>query len=223
QKLIRAPFAGELGVRKVDIGQIVAPGTNMVSLTNLSQVLINFTLPEQERGRLQIGQEVSVTSAASAGQKFTGTLTAIEPQVDPVSRQISLQATLSNRDHRLYPGMYVDVTLGLSKTASVLTVPETAIDFSLYGESVYRITEVPAELGAAILDPKSPTAKPYTKVERIPVKTGEHFNGRVEILSGLNPGDRVVAEGQNRLHDQAKVTVSTEASPLVTPAVQARP
>ena len=223
QKLIRAPFAGELGVRKVDLGQFVAPGTNMVSLTNLSQVFINFTLPEQERGRLQLGQEVTVTSAASAGQKFVGTLTTIEPQVDQVSRQIFLQATLNNRNQRLYPGMYVDVTLGLSKSGSVMTVQETAIDFSLYGESVYRIVKVPADPAAIASDPDSPAAKPRTKVERIVVKTGEHFNGRVEILSGLNLGDLVVAEGQNRLHDQAFVLVSTDKSPLVVPAIQARP
>ena len=153
QKLIRAPFSGQLGVRKVDLGQFVAAGTAMVSLTNLSTVYINFTLPEQERGRLQVGQQLSVSSVATPGQKFVGKLTAIEPQIDQVSRQISVQGMIDNRDRKLYPGMYVDVALGLTQNSEVVTVPETAVDYSLYGESVYRIVEVPPDPKAAELDP----------------------------------------------------------------------
>ncbi|MDI9409095.1 MAG: efflux RND transporter periplasmic adaptor subunit [Candidatus Pacebacteria bacterium] len=223
QKLIRAPFNGQLGVRKVDLGQFVAAGTAMVSLTNLSSVYINFTLPEQERSRLQVGQQLSVTSVATPGQKFIGRLTAIEPQIDQVSRQISVQGMIENRERKLYPGMYVDVALGLSQNSQVLTVPETAVDYSLYGESVYRIVAVQPDPKVAELDPKSPLASLHYKAERVIVKTGDRVKGRVEIVSGLVVGDRVVAEGQNRIRDQATVTISTEASPLIAPTTPARP
>lgn len=235
QKLIKAPFAGQLGVRQVELGQYVSPGTTLVTLTDLTRLYVNFTLPEQMRGKIQIGQSVTVTSNALPGQSFQARLQVIEPQVDVRTRQISLQAVMSNPGRKLLPGMFVDVVLNVDAPGTALIVPETAIDYSLYGESVYRVVkedgtplksgELPAFLAAQEAEKDKAKEKgkdkadaPGLKVVRVVVKLGETDRGRVEILSGLEEGDVVVESGQNRLQDKSSVTISQAPSVLVPPA-----
>jgi membrane fusion protein, multidrug efflux system len=206
QKQIRAPFDGVLGVRQVDLGQFVTAGSVVVTLTNLDSLYVNFTLPEQNRAALVIGQDVQVTSDAYPGKTFTAQLTAIEPQVSADTRAIKLQATLANADHRLLPGMFANARVVLPAQTGVVTVPETAVDYTLYGDSVFVIRQDGENAG-----------KPVFKVKRSFVKTGERLDGNVAILSGLAPGDRIVTTGQLKLIDDATV-LPDDKSGLVKPA-----
>jgi multidrug efflux system membrane fusion protein len=202
QKLIRAPFSGKLGVRQVEVGQYVGAGTAMVTLTDLSELYVNFTLPEQDAAALAVGQEVSFTVDAYPGQSFTAKINAIEPQVSADTRAIKLQATTANTDDKLLPGMFANAQVVLAPRTGVVTVPETAVENTLYGDSVYVIEQ----------DGTDAAGKPALKAKRVAVKTGEHVNGRIAILEGLKPGDAVVALGQNKvLFDGADVTPSEQA------------
>ncbi len=199
QKLIRAPFAGRLGVRQVEVGQYVAPGTAMVSLTDLSQLYINFTLPEQTAAALTAGQDVEIGVDAYPEQSFKARINAIEPQITADTRTIRLQAVMDNPGGKLLPGMFANVRVLLPARPDVITVPETAVDNTLYGDSVY------------VVEPDGTDAKgqPVLKAKRVKVTTGEHVGGRVAILGGIQAGDRIVALGQNKvLFDGAAVTPS---------------
>jgi multidrug efflux system membrane fusion protein len=201
QKLIRAPFSGKLGVRQVEVGQYVGAGTAMVTLTDLSELYVNFTLPEQDAAALAVGQEVSFTVDAYPGQSFTAKINAIEPQVSADTRAIKLQATTANADDKLMPGMFANAQVVLAPRTGVVTVPETAVENTLYGDSAYVIEQ----------DGTDAAGKPALKAKRVAVKTGEHFNGRIAILDGLKPGDAVVALGQNKvLFDGAAVAPSEQ-------------
>lgn len=207
QKLIRAPFAGQLGIRQVDLGQYVTPGGAIVTLTNLDRVFVNFTLPEQDRSRLSVGQAVEVTADAFPGKVFEARLTTIEPQISPDTRTIKLQATLDNPQHLLLPGMFANAAVVLPPQPHVVTVPETAVDYSLYGDSVFVVKQEGAD----------EAGKPVMKVTRTFVKTGDRFNNRVAILEGLKVGDRVAASGQLRLVSGMVVAV-TQSDALKPPA-----
>ena len=197
QKLVRAPFDGELGIRQLDVGQYLSPGAPVVTLTDLSKLHVNFTLPEQTRSQLAVGQAVQVSSDAYPGRAFDAKITTIEPQVSAETRSIKVQATMDNPDRLLLPGMFADVRVVLPPQPDAVTVPETAIDYTLYGDSVFLIRAAKDEAGDEVLH-----------AERTPVKAGDRFAGRVVILSGVKPGDRVAASGQIRLLNGAAVTVS---------------
>jgi len=207
QKLIRAPFAGRLGVRQIDMGQYVSPGTPMVTLTQLAELFVNFTLPEQDAATLASGQEIEFTVDAFPRESFRAKLNAIEPQIAADTRTVKVQATTENQDGRLLPGMFAKVRVVLPPLPDIVTVPETAVENTLYGDSVYVVKEGTDANG-----------KPMLKAVRMPVKTGEHFGNSVAILSGIAPGERVVALGQNKvLFDGAPVAPSDSAG-LTPPA-----
>ncbi len=219
QKLVRASFGGVLGIRQVDLGQYVSPGTMLVTLTDLDTLYANFTLPEQNRAALSVGQPVEVSVDAYRGRVFTARMATIEPQVGADTRTIKLQATLANPDHLLMPGMFANARVVLPPLPDVVTVPETAVDYTLYGDSVFLVTE---EAGAAAQTAGNQSAggqaagNPAFKVKRTSVKVGERFGNKVAILSGLKPGDRVATSGQNKLNDGAAVTL-TSSDALATP------
>jgi multidrug efflux system membrane fusion protein len=220
QKLIRAPFGGILGIRQIELGQYLTPGAAVVSLTDLDTLYVNFTLPEQNRGRLTVGQDVVIVVDAYERRKFPAQVTTIEPQVGTDTRTIKLQATLANPEHLLMPGMYAHVHVLLPSLPDVVTVPETAVEFTLYGDSVFVVTEdtaapPPAPAGGQAAGP-APSG-PALKVKRTFVKTGDHFDNKVAILDGLKPGDRVATSGQIKLSDGAAVTL-TNSDALATPA-----
>jgi multidrug efflux system membrane fusion protein len=204
QKLVRAPFDGELGVRHVEVGQYLTAGTQIVSLTDLSQLYANFTVTEKDSAALKVGQIVRVAVDAYPGRTFEGKITAIEPQVATDTRNIRVQATLENPDHILKPGMFATTTVVLPDKAAVITIQETAVDYTLYGDSVYLITEK-----------KEDDGKTSLTAVRTFVRSGNRINGRAEILSGLKSGDRVVAVGQLKLQSGAAVVISTDAAPPI--------
>jgi multidrug efflux system membrane fusion protein len=197
QKLIRAPFAGQLGVSQVNVGGYVNPGGAMVTLTNLSQLWVNFTLPEKVSDQIKVGQAVEIRADAFPGRVFKAVVTAIEPQISQQTRTILVQATMDNPDHALLPGMFANVSVTLPQGPATVVLPETAVDFSLYGDSVFVVSE----------DGKNDKGQPILKVNRVYVKTGDRFDGKVEILSGLKGDERVAASGQLRLNNDSPVMI----------------
>jgi multidrug efflux system membrane fusion protein len=206
QKQVRAPFDGTLGVRLIEVGQYLQPGTAMVVLTDVSFLYVDFTLPEQARPQLALGQDVAVTVDAYPGRSFRGRIYVIDPQINPDTRTIKMQAVVENSERLLMAGMFANVRVALPPREDVMTVAETALDHTLYGDSVYVVRT--GEPG--------PDGKPQLKVAHVPVTAGERADGRVAV-TGLKPGDRVVTAGQVKLFEGAAVTLAAEPV-LVKPA-----
>ncbi|KWV57762.1 RND transporter [Bradyrhizobium macuxiense] len=204
QKLVRAPFDGDLGVRQVEVGQYLTAGTQIVSLTDLSVLYANLTVTEKQSSQIKVGQAVRVAVDAYPGRTFDGKITTIEPQIATDTRNIRVQATIQNPDNILKPGMFATTTIVLPEKPAVVTVPETAVDYTLYGDSVFLINEKKGDDGKTTLT-----------ADRTFVKTGNRVEGRVEILKGLKPGDRVVAVGQIKLQSGMPVAISTDPPPPV--------
>jgi len=204
QKLVRAPFDGELGVRKVEVGQYLTAGTQIVSLTDLSALYANLTATEKQSSQIQVGQTVRVVVDAYPGRTFEGKITTIEPQISADTRNIRVQATINNPNKILKPGMFATTTIVLPEKPPVITIPETAVDYTLYGDSVFLVTEKKGDDGKTSL-----------VAERTFVKTGNRVEGRVEVLKGLKPGDQVVAVGQIKLQPGMAVSISKDPPPPV--------
>ena len=204
QKLVRAPFDGELGVRKVEVGQYLTAGTQIVSLTDLSELYANFTITEKDSGNLKVGHVVRIRVDAYPGRTFEGKISTIEPQIASDTRNIRVQATIANPEHILKPGMFATTTVVLPDKPPVITIPETAVDYTLYGDSVFLITEKKEDDGKISLT-----------ASRSFVQTGNRIEGRAEILKGLKPGDRVVAVGQLKLQSGSAVTISPDPAPPI--------
>lgn len=204
QKLVRAPFEGELGVRQVEVGQFLNAGTTIVSLTDLSELYANFTVTEKDSGNLAVGQTVRIAVDAYPGRTFEGKITTIEPQIMADTRNIRVQATIANPDHILKPGMFATTTVVLPSKPPVVTVPETAVDYTLYGDSVFLITEN-----------KDADGKTSLAAVRTFVQTGNRVGGRAEIVKGVKDGDRVVAVGQLKLQSGAAISISTDPPPAI--------
>jgi membrane fusion protein, multidrug efflux system len=202
QKLVRAPFDGELGVRHVEVGQFLTAGTQIVTLTDLSMLYANFTVTEKQSAQLKVGQTVRILVDAYPKRNFEGKITAIEPQISADTRNIHVQATIENPDHILKPGMFTTTTVVLPDRPAVVTVPETAVDYTLYGDSVFLLTEK-----------KDADGKTSLTAVRTFVRTGNRIEGRTEILEGVKPGDRVVAVGQLKLQSGAAVAISSDGPP----------
>jgi len=203
QKLIRAPFSGQLGMRQVEVGQYLTPGARIVTLTDMSMLYVNFTLPSQMRSQISVGQRVNVTADAYPGRTFGADITTVEPQVSADTRTMTIQATMKNPDSALLPGMFVNAVVVLPPQPDVMTLPETAVEYTLYGDSVYVIRE----------DGKDATGHPILNAVRTPVKTGERIGGKVEILHGIEPGERVIAAGQVKVQNGAQITISESPEP----------
>ncbi len=210
QKLIVAPFDGVLGIRQINLGQYIGPGTNVVSLTNLNILHVDFRLPEQTASKLTIGQDVELAFDAVAGKKFKAKITAIEPRVSETSRMLTIQATLANTGQLLRPGMFADVSVVLPPKGNVVTVPVTALDATLYGSSVL------------ILVPEGNPRDKIFKLKRETVTPGLYFGNQVEIAQGMQGGETVVASGQSKLQTGALVT-PVDATALIPPAKVALP
>jgi multidrug efflux system membrane fusion protein len=204
QKLVRAPFDGVLGVRRVEVGQYLTAGTQIVTLTDLSDIFVNFTATEKQSALLKVGQTVRIAVDAYPGRSFEGKITTIEPQISSDTRNIRIQATIANPDEILKPGMFATTTVVLPDKPAVVTLPETAVDYTLYGDSVYKIKETQDQDG-----------KTKMTVERTFVKTGDRVEGRVVLISGVQPGDRVVAVGQLKMQSGAAVTISADPPPQI--------
>ncbi|CAM3596141.1 efflux RND transporter periplasmic adaptor subunit [Pseudomonas wadenswilerensis] len=195
QKTIRAPFAGVLGIRKVDLGQYISPGDSVVTLTQLSRLYVNFSLPEQAAAQLQPGQLINLKVDAWPQRPFQATVTTLEPQIDPGARSMQVQATLDNPELLLKPGMFANVSVELPSLADVLSVPETAISYNAYGNSLFVLRENNGQLN----------------VEQVFVKLGARRNDRVVVLDAINANDRVVVSGQIRLSNGMPVRLTQDA------------
>ncbi len=190
-KRIHAPFSGRLGIRRVELGDYLSPGTVIATLQDRSALEIDFAVPARFSPQLQIGQQIEFSVTAFPGQSFDAELTAIDARVDPGTRSLLLRARISEPG-RLIPGMFASLRIDLGSARPVVTVPETAVTYSLQGSVVFVIE--PAEDGG------------LTASERI-VTVGGVRDGRTAILDGLDAGERIVTAGQNKLYRGARVAI----------------
>jgi membrane fusion protein (multidrug efflux system) len=212
KKTIRAPFAGRLGIRQVNLGQILGTGDGIVSLQALDPIFVDFLLPQQQLHQLESGMTVRVSTNALSGKVVEGQITTINPKVEEATRNIRVQGTLRNPDEQLRPGMYVDVTVVLPAQKEVLRIPVTAVLYAPYSDSVFVIAEPQADPQA---DPQQASAgQDNGKVLRQQfVHLGEKRGDFVEILSGLQPGENVVTTGVFKLRNGQAVVIDNNLQP----------
>jgi membrane fusion protein, multidrug efflux system len=220
QKAIKAPFAGRLGLRNVDLGQYVAVGTSLVTLQQLDPIYADFPAPEEALRSLAVGQHVNMTVDAIPGRSFEGKIEAIDARVSADSRNVTARAVFANPDRKLLPGMFANLTITTGEPASVLTVPRTAIVYSLYGDNVFVIRAIPhgREQGG-VSDKGGPSG---LIVDRRFVKVGPALGERIAIEEGLRAGERVVTAGQVKLQAFMPVTID-ETVALPPPTQTPRP
>jgi membrane fusion protein, multidrug efflux system len=229
QKTIVAPFDGILGIRKVNRGEYVNAGTGIVSLQSLDPIFLNFTLPEQRLRDVSEGQPIIARVDAFPKRVFKGVVTAVEPQVERTTRNFMVQASVQNPDHKLRPGMFARVKLEYGERQDVLTVPQTAISFNPYGDSVYVIHTAQRAERKAVgqiskpdgqaygpADESSPiTAKgsPSLTVTQRFVRTGSRRGDLIAIMEGLKAGDRIATSGLLKLRNDAVVIINNKVRP----------
>lgn len=204
KKRILAPFSGTIGIRQVDVGDYLSPGSAFATLQDLSKLYVDFFLPEQAYPQLAIGQRVRLSVAAYPGEVFEGEIGAINPKVEDSTRNVQVRAMLANPDSKLLPGMFANLDVLLPGDKPQVVVPETAITYTLYGNSVYVIGEKKDDQGQVVKDDQGQT---QLVVERRFVETGERRDGQVLIRKGLQAGEQVVTAGQLKLDNGAHVKV----------------
>lgn len=197
KKVLRAPFAGHLGIRAVDVGQYLNAGTAVVTLQALDPIYADFFLPQQALDQVRIGQAISARVDTYPGQRFAGKITAINPQVDASSRNVQVRATLGNPDRRLLPGMYATIDIDVGSPQHHITLPQTAIAYNPYGSTVFLVEQQ----GGA-----------HTARQTF-VTTGGTRGDQVAVLSGVKPGDVVVTAGQMKLRNGSPVTIDNSVQP----------
>ena len=207
RKTIRAPFSGILGIRKVNVGQYLAAGNPIVQLQSLNPIYVDFGVPQQTGAQVRTGSNVRVTAQDLAGKEFTGRVTALDSVVDEATRNLQVQATLSNPEGKLKPGMYVQVELKFGASRQAITLPASAISYAPYGDSVFVITDL-----------KDPKGQTYRGVRQQFVKIDGSRGDQVAIVSGVNAGDEVVSSGVFKLRNGAAVKVNNKVQPENNPA-----
>jgi len=203
KKTIRAPFSGRLGISTVNPGQYVNPGDKIVTLQALDSIYVDFYLPQQAISHLAIGQAVVVTTDAYPDHRFTGKITAINAKVDPETRNVQAEATISNPKHELLPGMYASVEVRAGAVQQFLTVPQTAVTYNPYGETIF------------IVEGKSNNAagKLVGTAKQIFVTIGETRGDQVAVLTGVKEGDIVVTSGQLKLRNGSALIIDNQVQP----------
>lgn len=209
QKRVRAPFDGILGIRKVNLGQFVAPGDPIVSLQSLDPIFVNFSLPEQQMPLLREGLVVRARVDAMPDRDFEGRVTAIEPGVDAGTRNFTVQATLANPDGALRPGAFARVGFDVGEATDAVVVPQTAISFNPYGNVVYVVAEAEGEARAQDGEGDGPQ---LTVRQRF-VTTGATRGDMIAVTQGLEAGETVVSGGLLRLRNNAAVTINNDVQP----------
>jgi membrane fusion protein, multidrug efflux system len=201
-KSITAPFSGRLGIRQVDLGQYIAPGTPIVTLQQLDPIFVDFYLPQQSLAEIKVGQAVTAKVDTWPDLEFAGKILAINPIVDTASRNVQVRATFGNPDEKLLPGMFatVDIQVGAPQQHYV-TLPKTAIYYNSYGDIAYVVKEGGEKGGE----------KQYV-AQQVFVKTGDTRGDQVAVLTGIEPGDVVVSAGQNKLHNGSPVKIDNKVS-----------
>ncbi len=201
EKTIRAPFAGRLGVRQIDLGQYVAAGTTLVTLQALDPMLVDFYLPQQALDEIKPGGKVTVTVDAYPGKEFTGIIAAVNSKVDSSSRMLQVRATIANPNAALLPGMFANVSVDAGKPQMLVTIPQTAVAYHPYGSLVYVIEDKAGANGRA-----------QKKAFQHFVTTGAARGDQVSILKGLQSDEQVVTAGQMKLHDGAAIKIDNSVS-----------
>ena len=219
QKAIKAPFRGRLGIRKVSLGQYVSPGTALVTLQKLDPIFVDFPVPEQNLDVLRNGQDVDVLVDAFPGETFKGVIKSIDAKVNQETRNVTVRAEVPNADRRLLPGMFANVNVLAGAPRDVVTLPRTAVVFSLYGDSVYIVKKTPAQPAQSGAAASAQPAGETLTAERRFVRIGETRGDRVSISEGIKAGDEVVATGQIKLQPNARIRIDN-SSPLQAPAVR---
>ncbi len=221
KKFIRAPFAGHLGLRAVDIGQFLNPGDKIVTLQALDPLFVDFQLPQQALAQIKTGQTVTATSDTFPEKNFSGEILAIDPKIDADTRNVQVRAMVKNPEHTLLPGMYVNVSIGVGETANYLTLPLTAVTYNPYGETVYVIGHPDAKpAGDAASDksqPPAPSDPDALIAKQVFVTVGPKRGDQVAILKGINAGDEVVTSGQIKLHNGTQVLIDNSVLPANSP------
>lgn len=198
KKSISSPFSGKLGIRQIDLGEYIAPGTSIVTLQSIDQLLLDFTLPESNFKDLSVGQSVTFAVRSYPGRQFNGTVTAWNPLLDENTRNVSIQAEVDNKERQLTPGMFAEIEVESAKTLPVLTIPETAIFYNIYGEAVY-VLEKPAATET------SPDSVFILAARQI--RVAYRKDGFAGVSEGIKPGDQVVTAGQLKLFPSLKVAI----------------
>jgi len=203
KKTVRAPFAGRLGLRQVNLGEILREGTPIVSLQTLDPVYADFSVPQRELARLESGMQVRVHSDIAAGEVFHGEITAINPEVDPITRNVRVRALVSNPGGRLRTGMFASVEVVLPQSRAVLAVPATSVLYAPFGDSVFVVEEQADEESG--------------KVEKVLrqqfVRLGQERGDYIEITQGLEPGETVVSSGVFKLRSGTRVVIDNTLAP----------
>jgi len=234
KKFVRAPFAGHLGIRAVDLGQYLAAGTKMVTLQQLDPIYVDFSLPQQNLSQIAVGQKVTALSDTFPDLKFEGVIAAIDPQVDTDTRNVQVRAELRNPEHKLLPGMYANVTIQVGQATRYLTLPQNAITFNPYGETVFIVTtagklqseqdakakaeaqsDKPAAKDSAAATPKQDDAQLVSK--QVFVTVGPIRGDQIAILKGVNEGDEVVTSGQLKLKTGTAIVINNTVQPANDP------
>ena len=202
KKTIRAPFAGRLGIRLVDVGQYLTPGTPVVTLQQLDPIYADFTLPEQAFPKVAVGQKVRVTADAYLGTLFEGSVMTINSKVAEQTRNIAVRATFANPDHKLVPGMFARLAIENGKAEKYLTLPQAAITYNPYGNTVYLVDRTDAD-------------KPVAKQSFVTL--GPTRGDQVAVLTGVKEGDEVVTAGQMKIRNGAPVAIKNDLQPTNDP------
>jgi membrane fusion protein (multidrug efflux system) len=203
KKTLRAPFAGRLGLRQVDLGQYLSAGTVIATLQSLDPIFVDFLLPQQSVAQLSVGQMVRVKVDAFPGREFAGKITAINPKVETASRNIQVRATLPNRDQKLLPGMFATVELETGAPQRLVTLPQTAVSYNPYGSLVYIVDDKTKDAGG----------KPHPVARQVFVTTGATRGDQVAILKGVSEGDTVVTSGQVKLRNGVPLAIDNRIVP----------
>ena len=203
KKTIRSPFAGKLGINLVNQGQYVNPGDKIVTLQALDSIYVDFYLPQQELSLISKDQGLIITTDSFPGRTFSGTVSAVNPKVDPQTRNMQVEAVIKNPKHELLPGMYVSVQVQAGEKQHYLTLPRTAVTFNPYGETVYLVEE----------KGKDKTGKPALFAKQAFITIGLSRGDQVAILSGIKVGDLVVSSGQLKLKSGSPIIINNKIQP----------
>ena len=207
QKSIRAPFSGQLGIRQVDLGQYLAPGTALVNLQQLDPMYLDFTVPQAQIDLIHVGENVTVQTNAFPNKVFTGTISALEPQVDISTRNLKVRASIANPDGELLPGLFATARVNKGDKKQYITLPNSAIAYNPYGSTVFIVKS----------EGKGADGKPKLVVEQRFVTTGLARGDQVAVLSGLQMGEVVVTSGQLKLRNGTPVIVNNSVQPSNNP------
>lgn len=209
KKTIRAPFDGRIGIRQVDLGEYVEPGDPIVRLEALDSILVDFPVPQRSIGLVRVGQSLIINVDAYPGIDFSGTVTAVSPQVRSQTRDVRIEGSVDNGSRQLLPGMFAEIGIQLTQKDRVVTLPQSTITYSPYGDSVFVIEETRDEQGNSTLLARNRF-----------VEVGETRGDQIAVLSGVEAGETIVTAGQVKLRNDSaviidnSVRVSNEAKPL---------